>query len=138
MSEARENRLQHIRRILMTSPVSGQDELVKMLEQTGFSCTQSSVSRDLADLGISKMGGRYVLPEIARAMSLGVHTAKSAGPNLLVIKTSVGAAQLIGVKIDELQLPQVIGTVAGDDTIFIATECPEDQVAIATAFGVDL
>jgi transcriptional regulator of arginine metabolism len=116
-------------RILQESAVRKQEDLVRLLKQEGHEVTQSSVSRDLRDMGVIKASGRYVLPpeEVARAngdfgmLAQFVRGLKRAGPSLTVLKTTVGAAQSVAVAIDKAQWPEVAGTISGDDTIFIAT-----------------
>src|ERR1700742_2047272 len=118
-----------IARILQASPVRKQDELVRLLKDQGHDVTQSSISRDLRDMGVLKAGGRYVLPpeELARAtgdfgmLAQFVRGLKKAGPSLTVLKTTIGAAQSVAVAIDKAEWPEVAGTLSGDDTIFIAT-----------------
>jgi transcriptional regulator of arginine metabolism len=102
---------------------------VRLLKKEGHEVTQSSVSRDLRDLGVSKAGGRYILPsdEAARAngdfgtLAQFVRGLKRAGPSITVIRTTIGAAQSVAVAIDKAEWPEVAGTISGDDTIFIAT-----------------
>jgi len=118
-----------ILRILKDGMVHGQAELVRLLKRQGHAVTQSSVSRDLRDLKVSRVSGRYVPPpdEIARvdddfsALARFVREIRRAGPSLTVIKTSIGTAQSVAVAIDRAEWPEVVGTISGDDTIFIAT-----------------
>ena len=118
-----------ILRILKEGVVGGQAELVRLLKKAGHEVTQSSVSRDLRELKVSKASGRYVLPpdEIARvdddfsALARFVRSIRPAGPSLTVIKTSIGTAQSVAVAIDRAEWPEVVGTLSGDDTIFVAT-----------------
>lgn len=121
-------------RILRSETVGRQSELVKLLRKQGHEATQSSISRDLRELGVAKLGDRYVLPEPASAVrddfaSLAhfVRSLQAAGTNLSVLKTTVGAAQSVAVAIDKAQWPEVIGTISGDDTIFIATAGAREQ-----------
>jgi len=123
-----------ILRIIRESTVRNQDELVKVLKKQGFEATQSSVSRDLRELGVAKAGDRYILPADTggeanpfAAVANFVIEAKSAGTSLTVIKTASGHAQSVTVAIDEAHWPEVVGTISGDDTIFIATEDGRDQ-----------
>lgn len=125
-----------IRRLLINLEVPSQEALVRELTQAGFAVTQSSISRDLADIGVEKVRGRYVLRAATEAQELGIHSARSAGPNLLVLRTSVGAAQVVAYKLDQLGLNEIVGTVAGDDTIFVATTGTEDQFLIMKALGL--
>jgi transcriptional regulator of arginine metabolism len=127
-----------ILRILKEGVVGGQAELVRLLKKAGHDVTQSSVSRDLRDLKVSKAGGRYVLPpdEIARvdddfsALARFVRDIRTAGPNLTIIKTSIGTAQSIAVAIDRAEWPEVVGTISGDDTIFLATASAATQTRL--------
>lgn len=130
MSDPRSERLAHLRDLIAQQAVANQAEIVAALQQAGFSCTQSSVSRDLADLNALKKNGRYVLAP--SGPTLDIVSVEPAGPNLLVVKTPIGAASLIGVQIDSLNLSQIVGTIAGDDTIFIATANADDQAVVTT------
>jgi transcriptional regulator of arginine metabolism len=118
-----------ILRILHSGLVGKQADLVRLLKKEGHAVTQSSVSRDLRDLGVLKARGRYVLPpdEVSRAngdfgtLTQFVRELRSAGPSITVLRTTIGAAQSVAVAIDKAQWPEVAGTLSGDDTIFIAT-----------------
>jgi transcriptional regulator of arginine metabolism len=124
-----QDRRNAIVRILRESPVRKQEDLVRLLKHEGHEVTQSSVSRDLRDMGVIKASGRYVLPpeEVARAngdfgmLAQFVRGMKRAGPSLTILKTTIGAAQSVAVAIDKAEWPEVAGTISGDDTIFIAT-----------------
>ena len=115
-------------KIISEGHVGRQTELVALLRKSGHAATQSSVSRDLRELGVAKMGDRYVLPENALPVKNDFSSLKqfvsarlTAGTNLTVLKTTVGSAQSVAVAIDTARWPEVIGTISGDDTIFIAT-----------------
>jgi transcriptional regulator of arginine metabolism len=116
-------------RLLREGLVRRQEDLVRLLKKEGHEVTQSSISRDLRDLGVSKASGRYVLPsdEAIRAnddfgtLAQFVRGLKRAGPSITVIRTTIGAAQSVAVAIDKAEWPEVAGTISGDDTIFIAT-----------------
>jgi transcriptional regulator of arginine metabolism len=115
-------------KIIREQRVGRQTELVDLLRKLGHVATQSSVSRDLRELGVAKLGDRYVLPDTALQPKNNFSTLKqfvsarlTAGTNLTVLKTTVGSAQSVAVAIDTAQWPEVIGTISGDDTIFIAT-----------------
>jgi len=116
-------------RLLREGLVRRQEDLVRLLKKEGHEVTQSSISRDLRDLGVSKAAGRYVLPsdEATRAnddfgtLAQFVRGLKRAGPSITVIRTTIGAAQSVAVAIDKAEWPEVAGTISGDDTIFIAT-----------------
>ena len=116
-------------RILREGLVRRQEDLVRLLKKEGHEVTQSSISRDLRDLGVLKAGGRYVLPpdEVTRTngdfgtLTQFVRGLKRAGPSITVLRTTIGAAQSVAVAIDKAEWPEVAGTISGDDTIFIAT-----------------
>jgi transcriptional regulator of arginine metabolism len=127
-----------ILRILRAAPVRKQDELVRRLREEGHKVTQSSISRDLRDLGVLKAGGRYLPPDdgnrsiddfgTLRQFVRGVATAGSA---LTVLRTTIGAAQSVAIAIDKAAWPEVVGTISGDDTIFIATDTAAEQATLA-------
>ena len=121
-------RRQALRRIIARSPVGRQEDLVRLLDRAGHHATQSSVSRDLRELGVAKRGDRYVLPgdaapvhEDFAAVAGFVRDARPAGPCLTVVRTSAGAAQSVAIVLDRAGWPEVVGTLSGDDTIFVAT-----------------
>ncbi|HEY5020350.1 MAG TPA: hypothetical protein VII17_04970 [Steroidobacteraceae bacterium] len=118
-----------ILRILRGSVVRRQSDLAQLLKRDGFEVTQSSVSRDLREIGVLKASGRYLAPsdEISRAngdfgaLSQFVRTVKAAGTSITVIRTMIGAAASVAVALDKAEWPEVVGTISGDDTIFLAT-----------------
>lgn len=127
-----------LRRIIRTGAVRRQADLVRLLQGEGFDVTQSSVSRDLRDLRVAKVGDRYVLPEDApapvaafEAVAGFVQGFQPAGPNLIVIRTTIGAAQSVALAIDRARWPEIVGTISGDDTIFVATDAAPHQRAVA-------
>ncbi len=132
-SEHREARHQEILSLLRRVPVTSQHEIVAHLTRRGLAATQSSVSRDLRDLGVARVAGRYVAPALAPAEASAAGSAwdvevahfvrgvRPAGPHLTVLATTVGAAQTVGAALDRAGWPEVVGTIAGDDTIFVAT-----------------
>jgi transcriptional regulator of arginine metabolism len=105
------------------------------------------VSRDLRELGVAKRGDRYVLADALTAAKSDFSTLRqfvsgrtTAGANLTVLKTRIGSAQSVAVAIDGAQWPEVIGTISGDDTIFIATAGAREQRQLAerlrSIFGI--
>lgn len=122
-------------RILRQAVVSRQAELVDLLRREGFDATQSSVSRDLRELGVVKGADRYLLPAVEDALTPShfedvrafVKGYRSAGPNLTVLRTTSGAAQSVAIALDKARWPEVVGTIAGDDTIFIASASARAQ-----------
>ncbi|HKE45930.1 MAG TPA: hypothetical protein VKB41_15465 [Steroidobacteraceae bacterium] len=133
MSEARQQleRRAAIVSILREQAVGRQQDLVRVLRRQGHHATQSSVSRDLRELGVMKAGDRYVLLNELReepvngdfaALAHFVREIRPAGASLTVVRTTVGAAQSVAVAVDRSQWSEVVGTISGDDTIFIATQ----------------
>ena len=131
MSGDRRKRLLKILELISTRPVRTQDELAEALSAEGWKVTQSSVSRDITALKLVKVDGAYQRPaRIAavpehpdeRRICEGVLTADPAGDALLVLHTPAGEANRVAVAIDRLAWPDVIGTIAGDDTIFLAVK----------------
>jgi transcriptional regulator of arginine metabolism len=125
-------------RILRAGLVRNQQDLVRQLKRAGHGATQSSISRDVRDLGVLKASGRYVLPpdEVTRTngdfgvLTQFVRQLRRAGPSLTVLRTTIGAAQSVAVAIDRAEWPEVAGTLSGDDTIFIATASARAQDAL--------
>lgn len=128
--------------ILREELVHNQGELRRLLRKRGYRVTQPSISRDLAELGVIKLGGRYVAQEtpapsttsgseIERAGGF-VRSVDSAGPYLLIVKTPPGAASPVAIAIDGQGWPEVVGTIAGDDTVFVATPGRAQRTRIET------
>ncbi len=136
------NARQHARRetildLLRQHRVGRQSELVELLAAQGFDATQSSVSRDLRDLGVAKVGERYLAPQNLggpaanfRPLAGFVAGWSTAGANLTIIRTSVGAAQSVAVAVDRAGWNEVVGTISGDDTIFVATASARGQQSL--------
>ncbi len=124
-----QRRRRAIAELLQSHVIRRQSELVRLLRARGLEATQSSISRDLRDLGVAKRTAGYSLPEpdrgsngdALRPMAEFVRDIRVAGPNLLVISTAIGAAQRVCVTLDRARWPEVVGTISGDDTIFVAT-----------------
>lgn len=120
-----------ILRILEDKTPSSQSELARELKERGFTATQATVSRDLLELNVTRVheengGSRYVRlegqpdhmreDELARVLRTYLMGAESSG-NLMVLRTAAGNAQPLAVGLDRAQLGDILGTVAGDDTI---------------------
>jgi len=117
--------------IIGTKRIGRQDELVKMLGKNGYSVTQASVSRDLDDLGIVKVNGFYAQPERSNGgFGLGLISLETAGPCMVVAKCASGLASASAVRIDAARIKEIVGTIAGDDTIFVAVKDENDQKAV--------
>ena len=117
-----------IKQIISHQVVSSQDELCRALEKAGFEVTQATLSRDMKELGIARVHSanriRYVLnveSEERRLMPLIGYEIESidANESMIVVKTLPGRAQGVAEIIDNMRHPAVLGTLAGDNTIFI-------------------
>ena len=140
-------RLEVIKMIISSEELSKQDELMRELEKAGFPTTQATLSRDLRELRIIKGQndeGKYVylLPEQCRYMRvsdthltvkqmnrLGALTVKFSG-NMGVLRTPPGHASHVAYDIDNARIPEVLGTVAGDDTVFMVLDESADRPSL--------
>jgi transcriptional regulator of arginine metabolism len=125
-----ENRHQAILEVIAANSVGRQDELARLLTDRGFSVTQASVSRDLEKLGVIKINGRYMRPTVTRFGAFGPVSFAEAGENLVVIKCSSGLASAAAVRIDAAGISEIVGTIAGDDTIFVAVKGSREQAKV--------
>jgi len=131
-----------LKRLLRETTVRRQADLVRLLRSEGFDCTQSSISRDLRELGVAKFGDHYVIAndnaaaaptnDAFAALAGWVREVLTAGPSLTVIKTNPGSAQSVAVAIDNANWPEVVGTISGDDTLFVATAGAAEQQALVS------
>lgn len=134
-AEQRNERRFVIAKLLRDHAIERQSELVALLKLQGFDATQSSVSRDLKDMGAVKLKKGYSLPEAEPAgngnamqeVAEFVRDIRAAGANLVVVTTAIGAAQRVAVTLDRANWPEIVGTLSGDDTIFIATASSAQQ-----------
>ena len=115
-------RHQTILEIISAKPIATQQELAVQLARRGFNATQSSVSRDIVKLGLTKLDGHYIAPEAAVKAGGPVTAIDTAGDNIIVVRTEVGLAQPAALTIDRAGIGEIVGTVAGDDTILIAVK----------------
>jgi transcriptional regulator of arginine metabolism len=116
--------------MISAAPVRSQTELAEMLSGRGYRVTQASVSRDLDELGVTKIGGRYVRSVSSLDNGIAARaTFETAGPHMIVGKCASGLASAITVRIDSMKFPEIVGTIAGDDTIMIAVRSAEAQSA---------
>lgn len=138
--------------ILSSAPVRSQSELAALLAADGIEVTQATLSRDLEELGAVKLRGAdggvgvYVVPEdgspvrgvsggtgrLSRLLSELLVSTDATG-NLAVLRTPPGAADYLASAIDRAALPYVVGTIAGDDTIFVAAREPMTGADVAAA-----
>ena len=153
VATTRAGRQARIVAILSSVPVHSQTELAALLADDGIEVTQATLSRDLEELGAVKLrgadggGGVYVVPEdgspvrgvtggtelVARLLGELLVSA-DASANLAVLRTPPGAAHYLASAIDRAALPEVVGTVAGDDTILVIAREPMTGAQVAVMF----
>ena len=123
-----------LRDVVTRRPIRTQRELVAALRAQGIPATQATISRDITELGLYKVerGGSsaYALPAEAgveltaearlRSLLADVPLEVSTASAILVLRTLPGSAHAIAASLDRLRLPEIVGTVAGDDTLFVA------------------
>ncbi len=129
MAKKRNGRQDAIRDIVRNKDVRTPRVLVDELRAMGFDCTQATVSRDIADMGLRKLPeGIYVLAEdlhLQRMVSELV-TGVLRTDNLVMIKAQPGTASGIAAAVDAAELPDVLGSLAGNDTILVIAQTAED------------
>ena len=113
-------RQQKILSLIQATAVGTQEDLRALLERSGVPATQSSVSRDLEELGVVKHHGHYTLPRTNGVAARGLLSLDHAGDSLVIARTVPGLASAVAVEIDAAAIPEIVGTIAGEDTIFIA------------------
>ncbi len=137
-----------LRMLLRRRRIRTQEELVAALRERDFEITQSSLSRDLVQIDARKVDGVYRVvdedddsedggqkyPTLSELQPF-VRALRPAGPNLLVVATRPGLAQTVALALDSLSMPEVTGTVAGDDTVFVATPSRRAQRSLERRFG---
>ncbi len=136
MVKRRNNRQDAIRDVVRGQSIRTQKALVDQLQALGFNCTQATVSRDIADMGLRKLQeGIYVLAEdlhLQRMVSEFVTNIDQAG-NLIVIHSQPGTAPGVAAAVDAASLPEIKGSVAGNDTVLVVAddmEVAEDFVSL--------
>jgi len=141
ISESRQERHNTIRHLIAAESIASQDELRRKLARRGFAVTQATLSRDIHELRIYKGPAGYALPngsahadeqedepsveQVLESFGIAVRQAQ----NQLVLRTTSGAAQPVALAIDHEVWSEVVGTLAGDDTILIV--CPDTKKATA-------
>lgn len=123
-------RQKRILNLIRVKRIGTQEELRAELERSGVSATQSSVSRDLDELGVVKHHGFYALPHANGDAARGLVSLDVAGDVLVVAKCLPGKASAVAVEIDDAAISEIVGTLAGEDTIFIATHDQKSQRAV--------
>lgn len=140
----KDTRLEVIKMIISSQEIGTQDELLRELDKAGFPSTQATLSRDLHQLRIAKGHSDtgayvYMLPEqrryqrvsdthitVQKMNRLGTLSVKFSG-NMAVLRTPPGHAAHVAYDIDNAQIPEVLGTVAGDDTVFMVLDEQTDR-----------
>lgn len=130
MTADRRKRHLKILELISTRAIHTQEELAEALATEGWEVTQSSVSRDITALRLVKVDGDYRRPPRGsvsqdpneRRIAEGVLSCERAGDALIVLHTPPGEANRVAVALDRLAWPDIVGTIAGDDTIFLAVK----------------
>ncbi len=122
-------RQKKILNLIRAKRIGTQEALRAHLERSGVPATQSSVSRDLEELGVIKHRGSYALPHTNGDSARGLLGLDTAGEVLVVAKCLPGRASSVAVEIDDAAIPEIVGTLAGEDTIFIAVRDQKAQRA---------
>jgi transcriptional regulator of arginine metabolism len=146
----RSARQARIRELIDAQPVTSQTQLAALLAESGIEVTQATLSRDLEELGAAKLRGSdgapasYVLPpenaplrpaqtapaRLTRLLG-DLLTSAEGSANLAVVRTPPGAAQFLASALDKVGLPDVLGTIAGDDTLLVVSRRPDGGAALA-------
>jgi transcriptional regulator of arginine metabolism len=117
----KEKRQQKILSLIRARNVGTQQELTELLERAGVVATQSSISRDLVEMGVVKRHGFYTMPQNENgAAARGLFALEAVGANLVIARCEPGLASAVAVEIDRAHVEEIVGTLAGEDTIFIA------------------
>jgi transcriptional regulator of arginine metabolism len=131
--------------LIRTQPVRSQTELGELLSAEGVQVTQATLSRDLEELRAVKVGGVYLIPEdgnralrpvengtvrLIRLLRELLNGTDHSG-NMAVLRTPPGAAHYLASAIDRSGVPEIVGTIAGDDTIFVLAREPHGGAAVA-------
>jgi transcriptional regulator of arginine metabolism len=144
--DTKQQRQRAIRQLVSHGEMRTQEDLVDALRQQGIQVTQATVSRDIVELGLVRaaVGGRviYTLPESVALSDPSISRRRLAGllgelplvcgdaSAFLVVRTSPGMANMLAITIDACAFPEIVGTVAGDDTILIAMREEADRARV--------
>ena len=148
--KVKKSRLETLRMIISSRELGNQEELLAALQQEGFKLTQATLSRDLKQLKVAKAATRngnyvYVLPnatmykrasspaQIKEMMQVPGFISIQFSGNMAVIRTKPGYASSIAYNIDNSEIPYILGTIAGDDTIFMVIQENIDEHDVVTA-----
>lgn len=140
--KSKSERLETIRKLVQEKRIGTQEDLVKELEKQGYEATQATVSRDIMELRLQKMrtleGSIYVLPQIGpveeiehlQRMLKDFVTRIIRAQNLIILRTLPGAAQGVASAVDNARWSEILGTIAGDDTILLVTADSKTGVSV--------
>ena len=149
MADYKERRQRTIADLIRSHALASQEELAERLGSLGYAVTQATISRDLEQLGAVKVrrGGQlsYALPDSVRSAPPRIAAvfrdwvqSVEAAATMVVIKTPPGSAHLVGVALDNSDLPEIAGTICGDDTIFVACRSAAEAQALSSKLGGDI
>ncbi len=148
MKTAKNSRQEIILKLIRENDIATQEELTALVKGSGINTTQATVSRDIKDLGIIKVtlpnkSTKYAVLDrtgdsapgrLLAVFSNSVRTIETA-MNIVVIKTLPGMAQAAASALDSMHLSGVVGTIAGDDTVFVASGSLEEAQALRSTLG---
>ncbi len=139
----KKDRLNAILKLIEEEEIDRQEELTEKLNLLGFKVSQATVSRDINELSLIKVEGltkkfKYAVykqfqpDKSSKMVSLFKQVCQSivSANNLIIIKTLIGNAGTAGMAIDQMQIPEILGTIAGDDTLLIVTRTNSDAEAL--------
>ncbi len=146
---SKKQRLLDIEKLILKHEISTQEELTEKLSELGYNVSQATVSRDINDLDLVKVEGvskkfKYskskataskISPQIINLFKQ-VTISMTFANNLIVIKTLAGNANAAGMAIDEMRIPEVLGTIAGDDTLLVVAKTNSDAEMIIKSLRV--
>ncbi|MDR0308867.1 MAG: ArgR family transcriptional regulator [Coriobacteriales bacterium] len=127
-----------IRQLVRQRHIRTQRDLVEGLEKKGYSCTQATISRDINEMGLKKLPeGVYILPEdlLLQRLVADLVISVELANNLVVVKTAAGSAQGVAAALEAAGEPQVLGSVAGDDTILVVAADNEQASEFESAIN---
>ncbi|MFA6866595.1 MAG: arginine repressor [Clostridia bacterium] len=138
----RDERQKRILQLIKEKEINTQNELTNLLKSENFEVTQATVSRDINELKLTKETGemqkyrytqRQINHQLNKLTSLFADSVISitVAQNLLILKTYAGTANTACLFLDEASYPEILGSIAGDDTIFLATKTEEDAIMVA-------
>jgi len=132
-----------ILKIVRSERVASQEELRALLKAEGFDVTQATLSRDIRELGLAKVaapdggshyaappdGPQAMRPHLEQLLPTHLASVDGVGP-LLVLKTPAGGAQALGLALDAVAWPEIVGTIAGDDAVLVITRSERARRAV--------